>query len=141
MEPNRELNNPNNKENLPLDPPIANPEQNPESGGYEVAPENKGEVSGVKINQISSPPPQAPLNLPPLNKQPANNTPTPQADAGATGLIADDVDVIEKEWVKKAEQIIHQTKDDPHAQEEEVSKLQKSYLKSRYNKELKQEEQ
>ncbi|MBI4100846.1 hypothetical protein HY441_00010 [Candidatus Microgenomates bacterium] len=51
-------------------------------------------------------------------------------------LIADDVDVIEMEWVNKAKQIIKDTKADPHAQEAAVEKLQREYLKKRYGKEL-----
>lgn len=52
-------------------------------------------------------------------------------------VIADDVDVIEKEWVDKAKQIVNETKDDPYRQEEEVEKLQRDYLKKRYGKEIK----
>lgn len=52
-------------------------------------------------------------------------------------LIADDVDVIEKEWVDKAKKIVSATKTDPHTQEKEVSKLQADYLMKRYNKKLK----
>src|SRR5688572_4414625 len=60
----------------------------------------------------------------------------PQDPAQATGapLIADDVDVIEKEWVDKAKKIVSSTKEDPHVQEKEVSKLQADYLMKRYNK-------
>lgn len=48
--------------------------------------------------------------------------------------IADDVDVIEKEWVEKAKKIVGATKADPYQQEKEVSKLQADYLMKRYNK-------
>ncbi len=51
--------------------------------------------------------------------------------------IADDVDVIEKEWVDKAKKIVTATKDNPHQQEKEVSKLQADYLMKRYNKQVK----
>ncbi len=52
-------------------------------------------------------------------------------------LIADDVDVIEKEWVDKAKKIVNATKEDPYEQEKEVSKLQADYLMKRYNKQIK----
>ena len=42
--------------------------------------------------------------------------------------IADDVDVIEKEWVDKAKKIVSATRDDPYSQEKQVSKLQADYL-------------
>lgn len=64
-----------------------------------------------------------------------------QAQAG-TGIAtqapvaAADEDVIEKEWVDHAKKIINETKGDPYKREQEVSKLQKDYLKKRYGKEL-----
>jgi len=51
--------------------------------------------------------------------------------------VAADEEVIEKEWVDKAKKIITETKDDPHKQEQEVSKLQADYLKKRYGKDIK----
>ncbi|MDX1765846.1 MAG: hypothetical protein R3313_02740 [Candidatus Saccharimonadales bacterium] len=51
--------------------------------------------------------------------------------------IADDVDVIEKEWVDKAKAIVDKHRDDPYQQEEEANKLQSSYLKKRYGKTIK----
>lgn len=50
--------------------------------------------------------------------------------------IAKDDDLIEKEWVKKAEDIIHSTPNDPHEREKQVSQLQVDYLRKRYGKEL-----
>lgn len=54
--------------------------------------------------------------------------------------IADDVDVIEKEWVDKAKKIVSETKNDPYLQEQEVSKLQADYLMKRYGKRIKLKE-
>lgn len=51
--------------------------------------------------------------------------------------IADDVDVIEKEWVDKAKKIVSATRDDPYNQEKQVSKLQADYLMKRYGKHIK----
>jgi hypothetical protein len=51
-------------------------------------------------------------------------------------LVANDDDLIEKEWVDKAKKIIVQTKDDPYRREQEVGKLQADYLRKRYGKEL-----
>jgi hypothetical protein len=52
-------------------------------------------------------------------------------------IIADDVDVIEKEWVQKAKQIVSQTKDDPHKQSVELTKFKHDYMNKRYGKEIK----
>ena len=76
----------------------------------------------------------APISLP---------TPVPvQADDAQTAVsddnpaVAADEDLIEKEWVDKAKQIISQTHDDPARREKEVGRLQADYLKKRYGKEL-----
>lgn len=53
--------------------------------------------------------------------------------------VADDVDVIEKEWVDKAKSIVNEHKHDPYNQEKETSKLQADYLKKRYGKDIKLE--
>lgn len=53
-----------------------------------------------------------------------------------TPLVANDDDLIEKEWVDKAKKIIIATRDDPHRREQEVGKLQADYLMKRYGKEL-----
>ena len=44
--------------------------------------------------------------------------------------------VIEKEWVDKAKQIITETHDDPYQRSNRVNQLQKEYLKKRYGKDL-----
>lgn len=67
---------------------------------------------------------------------------TPQDDATQSSAASDlpavaaDDDLIEKEWVDKAKQIISSTKDDPARREKEVGRLQADYLKKRYGKEL-----
>jgi hypothetical protein len=58
----------------------------------------------------------------------------PQPPVGPT--IADDVDVIEKEWVDKTEDIIAKTAGDPHAEEEAIEDLTIDYMKKRYDKDI-----
>jgi hypothetical protein len=55
--------------------------------------------------------------------------------APVTPQIADDVDLIEKEWVEKAKQIVNQTKEDPNLQSTEIDKFKTDYIKKRFNKE------
>jgi hypothetical protein len=66
--------------------------------------------------------------------------PTPAAPAAlpsdTSPAVAGDEDVIEKEWVDKAKQIIAETKDDPFGRSARVNELQKDYLRKRYSKEL-----
>ncbi len=82
------------------------------------------------------------MSLPPVQPPAAvQATPAPLStatdDDGTTPAIADDVDVIEMEWVNQAKKVIKDNKDNPHAQEVAVEKLQRDYLKKRYGRELK----
>lgn len=52
-------------------------------------------------------------------------------------VIADDVDVIEKEWVAKAKEIVARTKDDPSEQSNQLMYFRHDYMKKRYGKEIK----
>ena len=67
-------------------------------------------------------------------QQPVALPTTPASDSPA---IADDVDVIEKEWVQKAKTIVSQTKDDPHKQSVELTKFKHDYMSKRYGKDIK----
>lgn len=49
---------------------------------------------------------------------------------------AGDNDLIEKEWVLKAKQIVEHTAEDPFLQQQELSKMKADYMKKRYNKDL-----
>lgn len=68
----------------------------------------------------------------PIQATTVSSTPTVADDANP--MIADDVDLIEKEWVEKAKKIVAQTKDDPYKQNEEINKVKADYIKKRYNK-------
>ncbi|HTE58547.1 MAG TPA: hypothetical protein VK694_07440 [Verrucomicrobiae bacterium] len=57
--------------------------------------------------------------------------------AATVPMMADDTDLIEKEWVEKAKQIVAHTSQDPYTQTKELNKLKSDYLKKRYNKDLK----
>ncbi len=51
-------------------------------------------------------------------------------------IIADDVDVIEKEWVDRAKKIVSLTSDDPFVETNEIGKLKASYMKKRFDKDI-----
>lgn len=55
---------------------------------------------------------------------------------GTTPLVANDDDLIEKEWVDKAKKIVSETTNDPYGREEAVAKLQVDYLNKRYGRKL-----
>ncbi len=52
--------------------------------------------------------------------------------ASQNPVTAADVDVIEPEWVDKAEAVVRQHQGDPYAEEEAIEELQQDYLKKRY---------
>lgn len=56
------------------------------------------------------------------------------ATASTGPMVAADEDLIEKEWVDKAKDIILHTKDDPHARTQRVNELQRDYLQKRYGR-------
>lgn len=49
---------------------------------------------------------------------------------------AADSDLIEKEWVLKAKQIVEHTSGDPFTMQEELSKVKADYMRKRYKKDL-----
>lgn len=51
--------------------------------------------------------------------------------------VAEDVDLIEKEWVNKAKEIVAKTKNDPSQQNIELSRFKADYLKTRFSKDIK----
>lgn len=67
----------------------------------------------------------------PLQNDPSAST---AVVPGQNPLVAADEDLIEKEWVDKAKEIIEQTKDDPHARTQKVNELQRDYLQKRFGK-------
>lgn len=50
--------------------------------------------------------------------------------------IADDVDLIEKEWVEKAKEVVAKTQDNPYLQNKAISEIKAEYIRKRYNKDL-----
>ncbi|MCE7936510.1 hypothetical protein DYH10_01835 [Candidatus Saccharibacteria bacterium CPR2] len=126
--------------------PVSSSEKN---GGFE-APSYKPERAGAAPQETAGGgesasqshtiplPTVAPLATVPVGAQPQQTDQSgTQSHSGVGPTIADDVDLIEKEWVQKAKNIVEDTRDDPHMQEKEVSKLQADYLKKRYGKEVK----
>ena len=124
-------------------PPPVSPEAAPDQAPSPVeapapaAPETDRPKEGANQN--------AGMPLPPVQDTPVVTPPktddTPAKDTGpvvsGAPAIADDVDVLEKEWVEKAKEIVDNSKDDPHKQNKEVSVLKADYMKKRYGKDIK----
>lgn len=76
-------------------------------------------------------PPTVPINPPVV--QEASSSPAPQGGVAAPA-VADDSDLIEKEWVHRAKQIVEATKTDPYRQTKALHAFRADYMKKRYNK-------
>jgi hypothetical protein len=54
----------------------------------------------------------------------------------STPVVAQDVDLIEKEWINKVEEIVQYTKGDPYEQARQLAILKGEYQQKRYQKTL-----
>jgi len=113
-------------ENVPMLPPL---ETGLERGHerFEQAAEAGARASDAAASAAAV---AVPIPVPPAQSPPQATSPP----TAATPLVAADEDLIEKEWVDKAKEIIEQTKDDPHARTQKVNELQRDYLQKRYGK-------
>ena len=90
--------------------------------------------------------PSTPTDLPqpaaaapnPATEQPASPPQPAQSSADhATPAIADDGDLIEKEWVHKVKQILTASADNPYEQNRQLTRLRADYMQKRYGKDIK----
>jgi hypothetical protein len=125
-----------------LPPPLAYsgeiiPSLPPLETGIERGAERREQAaeSGARTADAASfaTPAAVPL-APPIVVPPVNDTSQPAATGSP--LVAADEDLIEKEWVDKAKEIILHTRDDPHARTQKVNELQRDYLQKRYGRVL-----
>jgi hypothetical protein len=95
-----------------------------ETGASQAADDSsQQQIPQATTAQPSMPQAQMPTDQPPVDPQ--------------TPIIADDNDLIEKEWVLKAKEIVARTKHDPYMQNKEVERIKADYMKKRYNKDVK----
>ena len=107
------------------------PENLPTPSGFEAVPRPEAAPAPPP------PPPGQPLTRDDvaavIAAMPGPNGPPSAVSGGApVPLTAADVDLIEPEWVNKAEEVVMRTAGNPHAEEEAVERLQEQYLKQRY---------
>lgn len=124
-----------------------NPQENASSpqGGLSlppVEPQTPNPVAPVAPDQSDAAQPATAANAPAPIPSPAPAIPTSAGQSTAatapddSPMIADDTDLIEKEWVEKAKQLVEQTKNDPYKQNQEINKIKATYIKKRYNKDI-----
>lgn len=67
----------------------------------------------------------------------SSNSSSPVQASPSSPTVAEDVDLIEKEWVNKAKKIVESTRNDPSQQNIQLNKFKADYLKIRFNKDIK----
>lgn len=121
--------------------PAAQPQENlPQPQGAAELPYTANpEQPAAAAEQAASQGQPAPIVNQPQQPAPAASSAQMAQIQAATSVpdIADDTDLIEKEWVIKAKQIVEQTKADPYLQSRELNKIKAEYIKKRYNKDVK----
>jgi hypothetical protein len=135
MEPNS--SNSSNFELPPLQPGAERQQMPGVEHGMPSAPERapgNGEQPGssapMPVAPVSQTPAAAAMAAPPMPAPPA-------AYPSAGPSQAADIDLIEREWVEKAKEIVERTRSDPHTQNKEINTFKAEYLKKRYNKDMK----
>lgn len=133
------MNPSSNEAGMQLPSPV--PEQAPAAMQPEAMPPQAEqglpaipEQAPASYNQ---PAPLMAMPMPPLEAQPSPQPAVPPTTPIAAVPLADDGDLIEKEWVHKAKQIVDQNRDDPYKQSEELTVFKAGYMKQRYNKTIK----
>jgi hypothetical protein len=72
------------------------------------------------------------------DQTPAINQPANTSPPTVSGVSAHDVDLIEAEWVRKVEQVMRETINDPNTLSQRFSDLKEQYIGTRYGKMMKQ---
>jgi len=118
---------------MQLPPPMEAPAATPNKAA------EKAPASAETAPQPAAAPTAAPVSapLPMPQAAPAATGTTPAPATGTALPIKDDGDLIEKEWVNKAKQIVEHTREDPYKQSEELTVFKADYMKQRYNKTIK----
>lgn len=109
----------------------------PVNGEHLPIPETAAPAS-VPSEPMSNP--STPVSVPDAPPTPVPAPPPAAPSPGSNPADADDVDVIEKEWVDRAEEVIKDTAGDPYREEEQVEDLQIDYMKKRFGKDIKKSE-
>lgn len=114
----------------------------PQAGGEEHIHDTEVEAPAPKEKKTRQPvivtalPQAVPISDSTAPTIPSVSTPSPVQTKSA-GIIADDVDLIEREWVDRAKAIVEATQDDPHKQKDEISKVKAEYIQKRFKKTIK----
>ncbi len=122
----------------------AHPAETPYIGSSEQVPvPHPSEIASAQMEQPQSSVVQA-ATTQVLGALPATPPPIASVAVDDTAKLhpespeaAEDNDLIEREWVDKAKQIVDRTREDPHLQNKEMNRFKADYLNKRYKKVIK----
>lgn len=127
---------------MQLPPPVM--EQAPVQNGPENTSEKLAESGPAArperhsgIQSQGMPMPTIPLPQQPSVTQQQSQTDVISTTNSSMPAIASDSDLIEKEWVNKAKQIVELTRDDPYRQSQQLTGVKVDYMQKRYGKSIK----
>lgn len=123
--------NPSNEAGGALEPFPAVPPMPPPPG---TVPSSGQDAAANAVPPLTMPLPPDPGRNPAV---PASQIDVQATTRSATPTVVDDGDLIEKEWVSKAKQIVEKNRNDPYKQSEELTAFRADYMKKRYNKNIK----
>jgi len=137
MQPENSQPTPMGPEQFPMPPSLPGehiPSLPPLESGIEKGAERHEQNAEAGARAADAAAFAAPIAVPPVPPPVVPQDDLAQNAAITSPLIAADEDLIEKEWVDKAKEIILHTKDDPHARTQKVNELQRDYLQKRYGR-------
>jgi hypothetical protein len=132
--------NPQNNNELP---PVYNGGSESQVPAEQYVPSHEQAAEQARAQAVEHGVAAQPMPMPtplPMPSQSVQQAPAAPVTGQSAPQMADDLDLIEKEWVDKAKAIVEHTKHDPRAQSVEISRFKAGYLRQRFNKDLKIEE-
>lgn len=113
----------------------------PDSNSGSINPEKELATKEIKVVDNTIPNQQPIVSVSVVSPVSTITTQTSSDDdLNNTGIAAEDLDVIEKEWIVKAKKVVTDTRNDPRQQNIELAKVKAEYIKKRFNKSLKIED-
>lgn len=112
--------------------------------GAEVGPNSNANKSELEVNAERQEQRSeanaiiADVGLTTVIPTPVTNAPTVAQDTTfqSSPMVANDDDLIEKEWVDRAKKIVTETQNDPKQRDDRISGLKVDYVKKRFGREL-----
>jgi hypothetical protein len=116
------------------------PGQFPAAPSHQPAADQPGAFGATTpvSNQSAGQPMQASA-APAAGPHESNSTQTGVSNT-TTPMMADDNDLIEKEWVDSVKNVVEKTRTNPFEQSQEISRLRTEYLQKRYGKTMEKSE-